>query len=130
MNLNEAKGILFTLARGIDPRTGKALNIHDICNDVEVVRALYLILSFLDYENQEPPSDPYLKNKCSTEFDCGFCNESPWSDEDENMLIRMVEDGYEKRTICTYFSRCEDDIAEKLIELGVVSNSVQFFNKQ
>ena len=129
MNLNEAKGILFTLARGIDPRTGKALNIHDVCNDVEVVRALYLILSFLDYQNQELPSDPYLKKNYSAEFDSDFCNEGLWSDEDEKMLIRMVEDGYEKRTICTYFSRCEDDIAEKLIELGVVSNSVQFINK-
>ena len=53
MELKEAMDILYTIARGIDPRYGKPLDIEDVCNDVEVVRALYLALSYLNYNEQD-----------------------------------------------------------------------------
>lgn len=131
MELKEAMDILYTIARGIDPRYGKPLDIEDVCNDVEVVRALYLALSYLNYNEQEPSTDPYFRGKRFRMMEeLSHCDDEPWDEEMEEMLARMLEDGYGKRSICQYFERSEDDIAEKLIELGLIKYSVQFTGRR
>lgn len=43
MDIERAKEILRTLADGTDPLTGEVLSDDNVCNKVEVVRALHCV---------------------------------------------------------------------------------------
>lgn len=127
MKLEDATDLLYTLARGIDPRNGETLAIDDTCNDVEVVRALYLALGFLAYTSKKHIGDPYF---AAGKTLCVDGNRTDWSEDDVEMLMRMYEEGYEKQAICTYFVRDVDDVAAKLMELGLITHNVSFFRRR
>ena len=130
MRIEEAKGVLYTLARGIDPRDGKMRAYDDVCNDVEVVRALYIVLSYLDYRYGWPSTDPYLKDLVNSYRREITCDETRgWTEDEEDILVRMFREGYEKRAICEELSRSEDGIAEKLMELGVIESPIHFLKR-
>ena len=48
MNIVRAKEMIISLADGINPVTGEVLSEKDSCNQIEVVRALYTILNYID----------------------------------------------------------------------------------
>ncbi len=127
MKLEDATDLLYTIARGIDPRSGEALAIEDTCNDVEVVRALYLALGFLAHTDKKRIEDPYFV--AGKTLHIGG-NKAFWTEDDVEMLIRMYKEGYEKQAICAYFEKDVDDIAAKLIELALITHSAEFFRRR
>ena len=53
MDLNGAKGILKSLADGVDPLTGEVLPEDHICNQPEIIRAIYMVLMELSRGKQK-----------------------------------------------------------------------------
>ena len=54
MDIERAKEILRTLADGTDPLTGEVLSDDNVCNRVEVVRALHCVLNELETKKAAP----------------------------------------------------------------------------
>ena len=114
MNIERAKQLITMLADGVNPITGEVLAENDSCNQVEVVRALHLILRHLD----NPPKKtlkPSLANAGK-----------PWTAEEEAVLCRMFDTNCTKKEICTYFKRSTEAIAARLVKLGKIRERDEF----
>lgn len=109
MNLEQAKRILEALADGINPVTGEILSKEDSCNQVDVVRALHIVLKHLD--------TPSKKSKKSNAENAG----KPWSPEDDDILCRMFETGCSTQDMCNHFQRSNGSIAARLVKLGKIN---------
>ena len=114
MNIEEATKILTTLADGINPITGEILPTEDSCNQVEVVRALNMVLRVL--------TTPREKTSKSTAENAG----KPWSREDDEMLREMFHKNYSRKDICNYFGRSIGSITARLVRLGEIENRDDF----
>ena len=114
MNLELAKEILNQLADGVNPLTGEELADEDSCNQMEVVRALHIVLRALDSKTQR--SGKSLPENAG----------KPWTKDDEQMLCRMFYSGCTRKEICTYFKRSSGGIAARLVKLGKISERDEF----
>ena len=54
MDIERAKELLKSLAEGIDPLTGEVLPKDHVCNQSEMIRALYCVLGELDGAKTKP----------------------------------------------------------------------------
>lgn len=114
MDIERAKELLAALSDGVNPITGEVLSEDDSCNQVEIVRALNTVLRVLD-------GQPQKSSKLSPE-NAG----KPWIKEDEEILIRMFEQGYTRKDICNYFKRSPGAIALRLVKLGKINERDEF----
>ena len=114
MDIERAKELLAALSDGVNPITGEVLSEDDSCNQVEIVRALNTVLRVLD-------GQPQKSSKLSPE-NAG----KPWIKEDEEILIRMFEQGYTRKDICNYFKRSPGAIASRLVKLGKINERDEF----
>ena len=110
MELKQAKKILKLLADGINPATGEPLEEYDSCNQVEVVRALHIVLRHCNTPNEN------IKN--SSPENAG----KPWTAEDEESLCRMFDTGCSTQDMCNHFQRSQGAIAARLVRLGKISD--------
>ena len=108
MDITKAKEIVQTLAEGIDPTTGEVLPDNSVCNNGEVVRALYCVLNCLDTTK---PKKELPKNAGK-----------PWTKEDDEKLKVCFESGMSKKEICTEFERSVGSISSRLARLGLVND--------
>lgn len=110
MDISRAREIVATLAEGVDPLTGEVLPSDHICNQGEVVRALYTLL------NDKSPT------KKSQPENAGML----WTAEADNELKKM----YEKRTniaeISKYLGRTTGAIKSRLNKLGLMQKDKDF----
>ena len=85
MDLNGAKGILKSLADGVDPLTGEVLPEDHICNQPEIIRAIYMVLMELSRgkQHREKPEN----------------DGAPWSEEEAVSYTHL--DVYKRQTICS-----------------------------
>ena len=51
---------------------------------------------------------------------------SVWTEEDEETLSRMFDNGCSKKDICAYFKRTEGAIAARLVQLEKIQNRDEF----
>ena len=114
MDIERAKALLGALADGVNPITGEVLPEDDSCNQVEIVRALNIILRALE---KQPPKANLKSPENAWRV---------WTKEDENDLCRMFDAGYTKEEICNHFKRSVDGIAAKLVRLGKISEREEF----
>lgn len=108
MDIIRAKEILETLADGVNPVTGEVLPEWDSCNQVEIVRALHMVLKSLE-SVQGKPQRPQAENAGK-----------PWAKEDEEILCQMFETGCTSKEICNHFGRTKGAIAARLVRLGKI----------
>ena len=98
MDIYEAKEIVEKLADGIDPITGEVLSADSICNDPEVIRALFKVLKSIqiplkvsEKSIEEKKEKGKLKNR-------GL----PWSDEHRKeigvLFIKEISAHFERTT--------------------------------
>lgn len=104
MELQRAREILETLAEGIDPLTGEVLPADDLCNQGEIVRALYCVLKAVQ---DQPKTQKENAGK-------------PWTAHEEAALCRMFDAGAAKREICAELKRTEGAVAARLVRLGKI----------
>ncbi len=114
MDIERAKQLITMLADGVNPLTGEVLADNDSCNQVEIVRALNMVLRQLDNQPKKPPK-PSLANAGK-----------PWTTEEEAVLCRMFDANCTKKEICTYFKRSTEAIAARLVKLGKIRERDEF----
>ena len=108
--------MLECLADGVNPLTGEVLSANDSCNQVEIVRALNVVLKHLD-SKPLPLAQEVYENAGK-----------PWTQADEADLCRMYDTGCSKTEICKHFGRSVRAIAARLVKLGKIKERKEFYN--
>lgn len=110
MDIERAKEFLGSLAEGIDPLTGEVLPKDHVCNQPEMIRALYCVLGELNGEKRKP--------KKTQPENAG----RPWTPEDDAHLCKMFDEGATRREMCEYFKRSRGAIDSRLVRLGKIDS--------
>lgn len=119
MDIERAKELLLILSDGINPLTGEILPDEDICNQVEIVRALNTVLRELEQcQKKKNKKSPLLENAGK-----------PWTEADDDLLSIMFDEGYSRKDICVHFKRTTGAVASRLVRLGKIENRDQFMYK-
>ena len=115
MDIYEAKKIVEMLADGIDPTTGDVLSADSICNDPEVIRALFKVLKSIQMplkvsgkSIEEKKEKGRLKNR-------GL----PWSDEHRKEIGVLFNQGKTIKEISAHFERTTGAIRAELKHQGL-----------
>lgn len=113
MDIIVAKEIITALADGVNPITGEVLPSECVCNDVEVVRAFYTVLKSLDAvaTTKEVPQNAG----------------KPWTEEDDELLMKMFKEGATKKDLQEYFKRSAGSINSRLVRLGLIDEKRNYF---
>lgn len=114
MDITRAVEILNAVAQGVNPFTGEVLPADCICNQVEMVRALYCVL------NEVKPS--LGKKEKSQPENAG----KPWTQEDDAILLQMFDHNYAPDNIEEYFKRSQGSIASRLVRLGKIESRDEY----
>ncbi|UTH72335.1 hypothetical protein [Chromobacterium sp. IIBBL 290-4] len=103
----EARHIIEALASGIDPISGEALPQHDLFNQPDVIRALFMAAHALEA----------AKPARSAPGNAG----RSWSEEEETRLLQAFDEGRELKQIAAEHGRSRGAITSRLIRLGRLS---------
>ncbi len=122
MDMTKAREIVSALAEGVDPLTGEALPADHICNQTEVVRALYMVLSRAAERARPgarlasaPREDGGRPAVGSRPLNSG----KPWTDKADSELRKLFDDGLRINEISEYLERSIGTIESRLEKLGL-----------
>lgn len=114
MTNEAALRIISQMAEGIDPMTVEVLPDEHLCNNGQVIRALYAARHSLERrtdapkrERQSPPPSP--KRNAGR----------PWTQEDNEQLRGLYRDGMSVDYICYVLSRRPRGVDKQLRRLGL-----------
>lgn len=103
MDMQRAKELLTILADGTDPLTGEVLPDDHVCNKGEIVRALNCAVEALSRKRKKPLPENTGK---------------PWTEELDQELCRLFDEGMKKKDLCAHFGRTPGAIESRLQRLG------------
>lgn len=125
MDIIEAKKIVLMLAEGNDPITRKRLPENHVCNNVEVVRALYTVLKTIPQTKEEE-----INTSWEQEFDFHPLNAGKrWSEEDDKILCKMFDANVPQQEICVKLQCTVAGVAARLVRLGKIGEREDFRNR-
>ncbi len=116
MDIIRAREIVSALAEGVDPLTGEVLPADHVCNQTEVVRALYTVLN-RTYGFQRRDQGP----KAAPKEDGGRPSNAgkPWTATADSELRKLFGDGKRINEISEYLERSIGAIESRLEKLGL-----------
>ena len=103
MDVQRAKELLMVLADGIDPLTGDVLPDDHVCNKGEIVRALHCAVEELSRRQKKTLPEN---------------NGKPWTNELDDELGRLFDDGMKRKDLCARLGRTSGAIEPRLERLG------------
>lgn len=125
MDLADAREILYVLAGGRHPITRKLLSADDACNNVDVVRALYTILAYVDSVEANIQSSllkPKLtREQRNIEQSLPINNGKLWTQEEDEELCDLFDRGVKGSELSAHFERTHGGIASRLVRLGKIN---------
>ena len=95
MDIQRAKELLTVLADGVDPLTGEVLPNDHVCNKGEIVRALHCAVEELSHRQKKTLPEN---------------NGKPWTEELDDELCRLFDDGMKRKDLCAHFGRTSGDV--------------------
>jgi hypothetical protein len=109
MELQSARQIIDTLARGIHPDTGEAMPPDSPYNAPAVIRALHAVSQAL-----ETPAEPTAKPRPAAPANAG----KPWAAADDAVLEAGFDRGADLKELAETLGRTRFGIEQRLIKLG------------
>ena len=110
MDTERAKKLIYSLANGIDPFTGELFPREHVCNQPDIIRALYHILEVTP--DKKANKNPALPNAGK-----------PWTQIEEDKLKDEFDDGMKISAIAREHGRSRGSIESKLTQLGLIYNA-------
>lgn len=120
MDLENAKEMLYLLADGYNPITYEGLDVDDACNNIEVVRALYTILAYVDSIEFGIQKPKLTREQRNIEKSRPLNQGKVWTPEEDEKLCEMFDDGLKGEELATYFCRTQRGVAARLVRLGKI----------
>lgn len=118
MNNHEASIILEHLLEGVHPVTGEILPEQHICNDPQVLRALYKAINTLRDINPPPAAPPkYARQNRAN-------NQNPWTQDDDTYLRNACAQSIPIHEICSELCRSKRNVKLRLVYLGLAEKSI------
>lgn len=111
MELQSARQIIDTLARGIHPDTGEAMPPDSPYNAPAVIRALHVVSRALETPAQATAAD---KPRPAAPANAG----KPWAPEDDAVLEAGFDRGADLKELADTLGRTRFGIEQRLIKLG------------
>ena len=108
--LDEGK-LLSTLAEGVDPFTGELMPNGHLLQNPQIVRALFHAAGALEHQQKNAKRVASLPAKAG----------SPWSKEEDDLLIKQFDDKTPMPEIAKQHGRSEAGITSRLVKLGKIS---------
>ena len=99
------------MAEGVDPRTGGKVPDDHVLNHPDCIRALSFALNTIEFHRS--------RKKRSLPENHG----QPWSQEDDEVLLKMFKAGMSNGKIAAHFKRNINGIKGRLHRLGVLDNA-------
>ena len=110
MDFKKAKEIVSALAEGIDPITGEIFPSEHVCNQADVIRALYTVLNTLEPAKSKKQAENAGK---------------PWLPEADAELIQLYKEGTSISELSKHFGRSVISIEARLEKLGIIQPTKQ-----
>ena len=122
MNTEEAKGILERMMDGINPITGEVLPQEHICNNVSVIRALYVAIQAMEQNTRlcTDATEPATKRSRSGRLN----NQNPWTEEEDTYLKNAYRQGISFDEMAEELLRSTRTIKFRLVYLGVADRTI------
>jgi len=115
MDIYEAKEIVEMLADGIDPKTGDVLSADSICNDPEVIRALFKVLESIQMPLKVSGKSIEEKKEKWRSNNMGL----PWSAEHREEIGILFNQGKTIKELSAHFERTTGAIRSELKYQGL-----------
>jgi len=119
MNNHEASILLERLLEGIHPVTGEILPEHHVCNDPQVLRALYKAINALRTDNNPLPTETPKRTRQNR-----VNNQNPWTQNDDIYLRNACAQGIPLHEICSELCRSKRNVKLRLVYLGLAERSI------
>ena len=111
MDVTRAMELLRTVAEGVNPFTGEILPEDCVCNQVEMVRAIYCVLNEV-----RPPTEKKAKSQPENAG-------KPWSESERNEVAEEYRSGMTMTAIARKHQRSRGSIEAKLAQMGLIEYS-------
>jgi hypothetical protein len=115
MELQNARAIIDSLARGIHPDTGEVMPPESPYNAPGVIRALFTVSQALEHGAVATP--PKVATRAAAPLNAG----KPWSAEDDAQLEAGFDRGEDLRALADALGRTRFGIEQRLIKLGKIA---------
>ena len=115
MELQTAREILGTLARGLHPDTGEAMPADSPYNAPSVIRALFTVSQALD--SSAPSAAPRARSRRT---DLPANTGKPWTADDDEQLRLGFDAGTPTKDLAAALGRTRWAVESRLVKLGAL----------